>query len=42
VVLVFRNVTEQKEILDTLRSNEKLAAAGKLSASIAHDNSQSS
>jgi len=37
VVLVFRNVTEQKEILDTLRSNEKLAAAGKLSASIAHE-----
>lgn len=37
VVLVFRDVTEQKEILDTLRSNEKLAAAGKLSASIAHE-----
>lgn len=37
VVLVFRNVTEQKEILNTLRTNEKLAAAGKLSASIAHE-----
>jgi PAS domain S-box-containing protein len=37
VVLVFRDVTEQKEILNTLRSNEKLAAAGKLSASIAHE-----
>jgi PAS domain S-box-containing protein len=37
VVLVFRDVTEQKEILNTLRTNEKLAAAGKLSASIAHE-----
>ena len=37
VVLVFRDVTEQKEILNALRSNEKLAAAGKLSASIAHE-----
>ena len=37
VVLVFRDVTEQKEIMNTLRSNEKLAAAGKLSASIAHE-----
>lgn len=37
VVLVFRDVTEQKEIMATLRSNEKLAAAGKLSASIAHE-----
>jgi len=37
VVLVFRDVTEQKEMLNTLRSNEKLAAAGKLSASIAHE-----
>jgi len=36
-VLVFRDVTEQKEILNTLRTNEKLAAAGKLSASIAHE-----
>jgi PAS domain S-box-containing protein len=37
VVLVFRDVTEQKEILNTLRTNEKLAATGKLSASIAHE-----
>jgi PAS domain S-box-containing protein len=37
VVLVFRDITEQKEILNTLRTNEKLAAAGKLSASIAHE-----
>lgn len=37
VVLVFRDVTEQKDIMNTLRSNEKLAAAGKLSASIAHE-----
>ena len=37
VVLVFRDVTEQKGILNTLRTNEKLAAAGKLSASIAHE-----
>ncbi|HEY7352208.1 MAG TPA: ATP-binding protein, partial [Terriglobales bacterium] len=37
VVLVFRDVTQQKEILNTLRTNEKLAAAGKLSASIAHE-----
>ena len=33
VVLVFRNVTEQKEMLKVLQMNEKLAAAGKLSAS---------
>jgi PAS domain S-box-containing protein len=37
VVLVFRDVTEQKEIMNVLRTNEKLAAAGKLSASIAHE-----
>lgn len=37
VVLVFRDVTEQKEMLNILRTNEKLAAAGKLSASIAHE-----
>lgn len=37
VVLVFRDVTEQKEILTILRTNEKLAAAGRLSASIAHE-----
>jgi PAS domain S-box-containing protein len=37
VVLVFRNVTEQKEMLKVLQMNEKLAAAGKLSASIAHE-----
>ncbi len=37
VVLVFRDVTEQREILTVLRSNEKLAVAGRLSASIAHE-----
>ena len=37
VVLVFRDVTEQKEMLKVLQMNEKLAAAGKLSASIAHE-----
>lgn len=37
VVLVFRDVTEQKEMANILRTNEKLAAAGKLSASIAHE-----
>ena len=37
VVLVFRDVTEQKEMLNVLRMNEKLAAAGRLSASIAHE-----
>lgn len=37
VVLVFRDVTEQKEMLNVLRINEKLAAAGRLSASIAHE-----
>jgi PAS domain S-box-containing protein len=37
VVLVFRDVTEQREILNVLRSNEKLAVAGRLSASIAHE-----
>jgi PAS domain S-box-containing protein len=37
VVLVFRDVTEQREILAVLRSNEKLAVAGRLSASIAHE-----
>jgi PAS domain S-box-containing protein len=37
VVLVFRDVTEQREILTILRSNEKLAVAGRLSASIAHE-----
>lgn len=37
VVLVFRDITEQKEIMSALRMNEKLAAAGKLSASIAHE-----
>jgi PAS domain S-box-containing protein len=37
VVLVFRDVSEQREILNILRSNEKLAVAGRLSASIAHE-----
>jgi PAS domain S-box-containing protein len=37
VVLVFRDVTEQKALLNVLQMNEKLAAAGKLSASIAHE-----
>lgn len=37
VVLVFRDITEQKEMLKVLQMNEKLAAAGKLSASIAHE-----
>ena len=37
VVLVFRDVTEQREIMTVLRSNEKLALAGRLSASIAHE-----
>jgi len=37
VVLVFRDITEQKEMLNVLQMNEKLAAAGKLSASIAHE-----
>jgi PAS domain S-box-containing protein len=37
VVLVFRDVTGQKEMLKVLQMNEKLAAAGKLSASIAHE-----
>lgn len=37
VVLVFRDITEQKEMLNVLRMNEKLAAAGRLSASIAHE-----
>ncbi|MBV8051344.1 MAG: CHASE3 domain-containing protein [Acidobacteriaceae bacterium] len=37
VVLVFRDVTEQNEMLKVLQMNEKLAAAGKLSASIAHE-----
>ncbi len=37
VVLVFRDVTGQKEMLKILQMNEKLAAAGKLSASIAHE-----
>lgn len=37
VVLVFRDVTEQKEMMKVLQMNERLAAAGKLSASIAHE-----
>ena len=37
VVLVFRDVTEQKEMMKALQTSEKLAAAGKLSASIAHE-----
>ncbi|MEO8727626.1 MAG: ATP-binding protein [Acidobacteriaceae bacterium] len=37
VVLVFRDITQQRRALDALRSNEKLVAAGRLSASIAHE-----
>lgn len=37
IVLVFRNVTHQRQLEAALQSNEKLALAGRLSASIAHE-----
>ena len=37
IVLVFRDVTHQRSLETALRSNERLAVAGRLSASIAHE-----
>lgn len=37
VVMVFRDVTEDKLAEDTLRKAEKLAAAGRLAATVAHE-----
>jgi PAS domain S-box-containing protein len=37
IVLVFRDVTQQRGLEAALRSNERLALAGRLSASIAHE-----
>jgi len=37
IVLVFRDVTHQRSLESALRSNERLAVAGRLSASIAHE-----
>ena len=37
IVLVFRDVTQQRHLEAALRSNERLAVAGRLSASIAHE-----
>ncbi len=37
IVLVFRDVTQQRGLEAALRSNERLAVAGRLSASIAHE-----
>jgi signal transduction histidine kinase len=37
VVLVFRDVTQQRNLEAALRSNERLAVAGRLSAAIAHE-----
>jgi len=37
IVLVFRDVTQQRNLEAALRSNERLALAGRLSASIAHE-----
>jgi PAS domain S-box-containing protein len=37
IVLVFRDVTQQRSLEAALRSNERLALAGRLSASIAHE-----
>jgi PAS domain S-box-containing protein len=37
IVLVFRDVTQQRKLEAGLRSNERLAAAGRLSATIAHE-----
>lgn len=37
IVLVFRDVTQQRRLEAALQSNERLAVAGRLSASIAHE-----
>lgn len=37
IVLIFRDVTHQRSLEAALRSNERLAVAGRLSASIAHE-----
>ncbi|MDT8067724.1 MAG: ATP-binding protein [Terriglobia bacterium] len=37
IVLVFRDVTQQRKLETALQSNERLAVAGRLSASIAHE-----
>jgi PAS domain S-box-containing protein len=37
VVLIFRDVTQQRSLEAAMRSNERLAVAGRLSASIAHE-----
>jgi len=37
IVLVFRDVTHQRQLEAALQSNERLALAGRLSASIAHE-----
>jgi PAS domain S-box-containing protein len=37
IVLIFRDVTQQRDLEAALRSNERLAVAGRLSASIAHE-----
>jgi PAS domain S-box-containing protein len=37
VVLVFRDVTEQRQIEKAMRISEKLAATGKLAATVAHE-----
>ncbi len=37
VVIVFRDITQRRQTEQTLRSNERLALAGRLSATIAHE-----
>jgi signal transduction histidine kinase len=37
IVVVFRDITQQRLTMDALRSNEKLVVAGRLSAAIAHE-----
>ncbi len=37
IVLVFRDVTQQRDLESALQSNERLAVAGRLSATIAHE-----